>query len=144
MTEIKLKNNIPILNKALQKAWGESLQKFGLVAEIKITEKILSNIPPPNAPSTIKNKGSSQTLIDTGALLGNITSELRDGGKSVVVGIIGNSVVAVRGYVNEFGTDTIPERSFLRSVFNSQDDKTEMIGAVKKEIKQAISNSTIK
>jgi hypothetical protein len=37
-----------------------------LVAEVK--KKILSNMPPPNAPSTIEKKGSSRTLVDQGML----------------------------------------------------------------------------
>ena len=46
-----------------------------LVAEIKA--KITSNIQPPNAPSTIKRKGSGKgTLFDTGSLLRSITRKV--------------------------------------------------------------------
>lgn len=42
-----------------------------------------SNIPPPNAKSTIQQKGSSHTLIDTGLLRGSIQVELvKNGNKS--------------------------------------------------------------
>jgi hypothetical protein len=44
---------------------GERLQKL-------VRAKIKSNVPPPNAPSTIKRKGSARTLIDTKLLLESI------------------------------------------------------------------------
>jgi hypothetical protein len=44
-----------------------------------ILTAINSGFPPPNAPSTIKNKKSSQPLIDTGQLKGALTMELRGG-----------------------------------------------------------------
>lgn len=37
-------------------------------------------IPPPNAPSTIKAKGSSRTLVDTGAMVNSITYRIVRGG----------------------------------------------------------------
>ena len=37
-----------------------------LVAAIR--RKIASNVPPPNAPSTLRSKGSATTLIDQGAM----------------------------------------------------------------------------
>ena len=56
---------------------GQSTVKRGLsivgmkhVSRIKT--KITSNIQPANAPSTIKRKKSSRTLIDTGAMLNSV------------------------------------------------------------------------
>jgi hypothetical protein len=40
-----------------------------------------SNIPPPNAPSTVAAKGSSHTLIDTGQMKGSLDWEIREGKK---------------------------------------------------------------
>lgn len=43
----------------------------GILGEIvtnDIKEKISNNIPPPNSPATVYKKGSSRTLIDTGAM----------------------------------------------------------------------------
>lgn len=43
----------------------------GILGEIvtnDIKQKISDNIPPPNSPETINKKGSSRTLIDTGAM----------------------------------------------------------------------------
>lgn len=51
-----------------------SASKFvGEVAVKDIKNKISSNIQPPNAVSTIKRKGSSRTLIDTGAMRNAVT-----------------------------------------------------------------------
>lgn len=54
---------------------GASL--LGEAHEGDIKRKIGSNIPPPNAPSTIAAKGSSKTLIDNGTLRGAIRYEVR-------------------------------------------------------------------
>lgn len=46
------------------------LNALGLLMGRYISETIsVANIPPPNAPSTVERKGSSHTLIDTGALM---------------------------------------------------------------------------
>jgi hypothetical protein len=55
------------------------LQKLGAFGAAKIQDQIASNMPPPNAPSTIAQKGSSGTLIDTGRLRQSITWALDDG-----------------------------------------------------------------
>jgi hypothetical protein len=52
------------------------LNKLGLLAVGDIQDSINSNIPPANAPSTVKQKGSSKTLIDTGAMRQGVTHEL--------------------------------------------------------------------
>lgn len=39
----------------------------------QLQQSIASNIPPPNAPSTIARKGHSRTLIDTGQMLNSVT-----------------------------------------------------------------------
>lgn len=48
-----------------------------LAADIKA--KITSNIPPPNAPSTVAAKGSDHTLIDTGAMRAAVTWSTGEG-----------------------------------------------------------------
>lgn len=58
------------IDKTLEKVPDEytteqALERIGLFAVKLIAQKINSNIPPPNAPSTIRRKQSSQTLIDT-------------------------------------------------------------------------------
>lgn len=49
-----------------------ALGLVGLKLQDMIKDKISSNIPPPNADSTIARKGSSRTLIDTGAMKNSI------------------------------------------------------------------------
>lgn len=49
-----------------------ALSLIGLRHEIKVKEKINSNIQPKNAPSTIEKKKSSRTLIDTGTMLNTV------------------------------------------------------------------------
>lgn len=52
--------------------------KLGHLAVGKVRQKLSSNIPPPNAPATVKKKGEGKTtLFDTGALLKAITYEVR-------------------------------------------------------------------
>jgi hypothetical protein len=51
---------------------------LGKKAKENVKNKIKSNVPPANAPSTIRKKGAGKTtLFDTGALLGSITYEVR-------------------------------------------------------------------
>lgn len=61
------------------KAIEHDLRRVGeqMVADIK--ETISSNISPANAPATVKRKGSSRTLIDTGALRAAISSRVSKG-----------------------------------------------------------------
>lgn len=86
--------------------------------ENKVVEKIDSNIPPPNAPSTIKKKKSSHTLIDTGEARKHVTHQLtREGDK--VTGEVGWFDEKIAAYMekNEFGFG-VPERSSLRAAWD--------------------------
>lgn len=50
--------------------------QVGIMMKQDIQDSINSNIPPPNAESTIRQKGSSKTLIDTGTLRNSVQSEV--------------------------------------------------------------------
>lgn len=50
----------------------KALGLIGLRHQDQIKDKIGSNLPPPNAPATIEAKGSSKTLIDTGAMKNSV------------------------------------------------------------------------
>lgn len=52
------------------------LNKLGIFAQGHIQAEITSLKSPPNAPATIKRKGSSNPLIDTGAMRAAITWKL--------------------------------------------------------------------
>lgn len=54
------------------------LLKFGVWFEGVVKQRIAAGIPPKLSPATIKRKGSSKPLIDTGQLRNSISSELRD------------------------------------------------------------------
>lgn len=54
----------------------QALAQLGAVAAANVQEAISDGVPPPNAPSTIRRKGSSKPLIDTGALRQSITWQL--------------------------------------------------------------------
>lgn len=106
-----------------------------------ITQKIGSNIPLPNAPSTIKAKGSSKTLIDTGAMWSSIDTQVMGESENsieVASGIF-EPDIAKYAIANEFGSVrtvttknkdneseqhqgysiiVIPERSFMRTAFD--------------------------
>lgn len=51
----------------------QSMQRLGLKGVDLIQTQIASNMPPANAPGTVRQKGSSRTLIDTGRMLGAVT-----------------------------------------------------------------------
>lgn len=51
----------------------QGLAQVGLAGQDAVQQQISSNMPPPNAPSTVKQKGSASTLIDTGRLRQSIS-----------------------------------------------------------------------
>ena len=61
-----------------------------LVGELcvgNIVQKISEGVAPPNAPSTIKSKGSSTPLVDTGAYRQSITYVIAPSGENVEEGL---------------------------------------------------------
>lgn len=57
----------------------QSEQALGLVGELGVSlikAKIVSNVPPALDPETAKRKGSTQTLVDTGQMLGAVSYEV--------------------------------------------------------------------
>lgn len=62
-----------------QKTLVEVLDLLGLKFQGGVQKKIAQGIAPPNAPSTIKEKGSSTPLIDTGQLRQSVTFLVRGG-----------------------------------------------------------------
>ena len=53
------------------------LDLLGVMIKGDVQRRIQSGVPPPNAPSTIKRKGSSRPLINTGQMLQSIDHEVR-------------------------------------------------------------------
>jgi hypothetical protein len=60
----------------------EALDQVGLLHTAQVIEKINSDVPPENAPSTIEQKGSSGTLRDTKQLAQSIRHLTVVGGRS--------------------------------------------------------------
>lgn len=58
---------------------NRALGLLGAYAVGIVKQTIAEGVPPPNAESTIKMKGSSTPLINTGQLRNSITFELREG-----------------------------------------------------------------
>lgn len=54
------------------------LEMVGLVAVAKVQQYMVDLRSPPNAPQTIARKGSSNPLIDTGALRQSVTHKVTD------------------------------------------------------------------
>ena len=54
------------------------LERAGEYLANKMSEKVYSNIPPALKEATVKAKGSSHTLIDTGEMAENITHKMKD------------------------------------------------------------------
>jgi len=57
---------------------AQLMDQLGARAAAASQEAISAGIPPPNAPSTIAQKGSSQPLVDTGRLRQSITWVVED------------------------------------------------------------------
>jgi hypothetical protein len=55
----------------------QALDALGVAAKADVVKRINDGVPPPNAPSTIRRKGSSHTLIDQGQLKASATYEKR-------------------------------------------------------------------
>ena len=55
----------------------DALNKIGVLARGLIQEEIVNGGFAPNAPSTIKKKGSSQPLIDTGTMRQSVNYRIR-------------------------------------------------------------------
>ena len=53
------------------------LDLLGVMIKGDIQQRIAAGIAPPNAPSTIKRKGSSTPLIDSGQMRGGLDHEVR-------------------------------------------------------------------
>jgi len=78
------------LTKELVKIWesckdgkgdpSKKLNALGSLAASLVKNYVTQGdgIPPPNAPSTIKRKGSSRPLVDTGAMVNAVTWEVRE------------------------------------------------------------------
>ncbi len=69
---VKLKDKLFTMLVNQQIGSVQALALLGQFFQDKVKKKINSNVPPPNAPSTIAAKGSSKTLIDSGQLLQSI------------------------------------------------------------------------
>ena len=69
---------------------GKTLNR--IIAEIaqdmrtQVVESITSNTPPENKPSTVKQKGSSHTLIDTGQLRDSVRAAVVKKGRERMIG----------------------------------------------------------
>jgi hypothetical protein len=97
----------------LEKGTQERLEAAGVFLEGKMTEKIDSYLTPTLQAATVKRKGSSQPLVDTGELYSQIDHKTGPG--YVEVGVFGSR--AKIAMYQEFGAPkaNIPERSFMRS-----------------------------
>lgn len=69
-----------IMNIALGADIDVELNKIGLLIASLIKKKITDLRDPPNAPSTIARKGSSNPLIDTGRMRASVAHEVIYGG----------------------------------------------------------------
>lgn len=125
------KDGLDTLDDELLKGLSEGIDKSARYLTNQIVRKVETNIPPPLSPETIKRKGSSVALYDTGEMFSQIDADI--GKLSAKVGIIG-SKASIAAY-HEFGTVNIPERSFIRSTFNEEKGKVVKIIATEIEKK---------
>ena len=146
------------LKKAVSYKAIDGLTVAGAFLEKEMVHKIETGLQPPLHPATIKNKGSSKQLQDTGELLSQIAFFTPlDNHDIVEVGIFGSRAKVakwhefgkdidvtpkMRAYLHHIGihlnpnTDKIhiPERSFLRTALAENEKKVKKI--VKGEMKK--------
>jgi len=101
-------------------------ENLGMQIENAIRLKILSNVPPPLKESTVKQKGSSVTLIDTGQMLASVSHQVDDSNPELITvssGIFEENV-AEYAVSHEYGREdaNIPMRSFIRSTYDENFD----------------------
>ena len=92
------------------------MERALLKIEAQVVVQIDSNTPPPNAPSTIKRKKSSKTLIDSGKMRQHVDHKITGEGLNLK-GSVGffDEENAKKARINEEGTKDgrIPPRPFL-------------------------------
>jgi len=141
--KIRDENHIPDLLNSLPKEKEQILRLVGSFLEGKIKEKITHGDPswPSLKPETVKRKGSSKPLIDTGKLRNSITHKVE--GDAVLVGVFAEDV-CVYAAVHEFGSPkkNIPQRSYLRKTFDEQKEEIERL--IDNKVKAAIETFTMK
>jgi len=99
-------------------------QRALIKIENAIVKKGLSNIPPPNAESTIKKKKSSKTLVDSGEMIGHVTHR-----QTVVEGDIIGEVgifeeeIAKRALINEHGVTWLHRPNPGNSAENREEEE---------------------
>jgi len=140
--KIKDVNRTTDLLKALEDGKNEILRIVGAFLEGQIKQTITRGRAewPPLSPETIKRKGSSKPLIDTGKLRNSVTHKVE--GNAVKVGVFGEE--AVIAAVHEFGTTkagrghkvVIPSRPFIRPTVDENIQEVEKI--VGREIEKVL------
>lgn len=100
---------------------------FDTAEEFKqaILDMIDSSMPPPNAPSTIRQKGHGRTLIDTGKMKKSLTAKATRsmfGDINIFIGFNDPEVEEYARYVHD-GTLTIPARPFIAKAVDEQGEK---------------------
>ena len=119
------------------------LERALLKIEAGVVKEILSGVPPPNTPSTIKRKKSSKTLIDKGKMLQHVDHRITGDGADLK-GSVGfyDEENAEKARINEEGTKDgrIPPRPFLLPGFDktaegaAEDMAEEIFAQVEKEL----------
>jgi len=133
---IKDVNKIPAFLSSLPSEKERLLRLVGAFLEGKVKLTIQQGRPewPPLKPETIKRKGSSKPLIDTGKLMNSITHKVE---KSVVkVGVFGE--YAVVAAVHELGSAVrnIPARPYLKPTLDENEKNIELL--IKSEIEKLL------
>ena len=105
---------------------SEIASDLGMQMENKIRLKILSNVPPPLKPATVARKGSSVTLIDTGQMLADVSSQTDESNPELITVSAGifDEDIAEYAVSHEYGREEagIPCRSFIRTTYDESFD----------------------
>jgi len=121
------------------------MERALLKIEKAVVDEINSGVPPPNAPSTVKRKKSSKTLIDKGKMRGHVDHRITGEGLNLK-GSVGfyDEENAKKARINSEGTKDgrIPPRPFLEPAFDkaapgaADEMAEEILAQVEKELRR--------
>lgn len=118
--------------------FSEEMERAALKMKKALEDRIDSNVPPPNAPSTVKKKGHGHTLIDTGEYRNSI--EIKVEPDNFEVGVF-DPEISERVFMNEHGTIHIPPRPVFGPTWDGPGQK--ILDELEEEIADRMANEIL-
>lgn len=118
-------NNIPAYKRSLQREMRDQLERTGKQALYRIDQGFAKGQTPtgenwaPLAPGTIRGKGHSRVLVDTGKLRDSFDAMLTERGDTHTLTVFSTDENLK---FHEFGTETMPKRPVMEPLGRWLDD----------------------